>query len=100
MMMIVVLMSCSSDEETCIDDMIEEFTQAQMDQTFVGIYKFEQGGQTYYVFDSGVAFDATASVVDATCNEVCVYGGFRANSPLPCDDFWDGINRAEQIWPE
>ena len=97
---ILLLMSCNpSDEETCIDEMINEFVQRQMDRSFVGISRFVLDGETYYVFDSGVAFDATASVVDESCNQVCIFGGLRSNSPQPCDDFMDGINSAELIWP-
>jgi len=96
----VFLMACTEDEPNCIDDMIEEFKSAQADRSFVGIYQFQLEGETFYIFDSGVAFDATASVVDEECQQVCIYGGFRANSPQPCDDFWDGINNSTQIWPE
>jgi len=79
--------------------MIDEFTIAQADRSFVGIYRFQIEDENFYVFDSGVAFDATASVVNESCEQVCIYGGLRANSPLPCDAFWDGINNSTQIWP-
>ena len=79
--------------------MKEEFISQNQDQSFTFIYTFEQGNITYYIFDNGIAFDATASVLDEFCRTVCIYGGFRLNNNLPCDDFQEGINNARQIWP-
>jgi len=91
--------SCSADEPLCIDEMIENFQILNDGRSFTGIYTFEQDRETFYVFDSGIAFDATASVVDQSCTEVCVFGGLRADNPLPCDAYQEGINNRTQIWP-
>jgi len=79
--------------------MIEDFQILNDGRDFTGISTFDMNGETFYVFDSGVAFDATASVVNEECEQVCVYGGLRGNSPLPCDAFQEGINNSRQIWP-
>jgi len=91
--------ACTSEEPACIDMMITVFQQEHEGRTATGIYTFELDSETFYVFDNGVAFDATASVVNSSCDQVCVYGGLRGNSPQPCDDYWDGINNSTQIWP-
>ncbi len=80
--------------------MKKEFIERNQDRTFTGISVFELDGEEYYIFDDGVAFDAIATVVNSQCEEVCNFGGFRANSPLPCDEYQGGINRARPVWPD
>lgn len=94
------LYSCSETSE-CIDDRIATFEEDNNERSFTFIYTFKQDGKTYYIFDNGIAFDATAEVVDKDCNVVCVYGGFRPAVPNnSCEAFQESINNAEQIWPK
>jgi len=97
---LVLLSRCTDSESACIEDMIGEFVGLNEDRGFTFIYRFEQDGEQYYIFDSGIAFDATASVVNEQCEVVCTYGGFRPGSDMPCDEFQASINDAKQIWPE
>lgn len=80
--------------------MMDEFIADNSERNFTFILVFEQDGEQLYIFDSGVAFDAIAVVVNEECETVCSFGGFRANNPNPCTEYQDGINRARQIWPE
>ena len=92
--------SCSDSTPDCIDDRIDEFTSQNQERSFTYVYQFEQDGDTYFIFDNGIAFDGIATVFDKDCNEVCNYGGFRLNNDKPCDAYQEGISRAEQLWPE
>ena len=95
---LLVLFSCS-DDSACIEDRIQEFSSQNEGINFTGIYQFIQDGETFYIFDDGVAFDAVAEVVDADCNLVCAFGGFRTQNDTPCEEYQEAINNAEQIWP-
>jgi len=96
----LILQSCTDSTPDCITEKISDFQETNVDRGFTFIYEFQQDGSTFYIFDSGIAFDATAEVVNDQCEVVCTYGGFRPASPLPCDEYQEGINNAKQIWPE
>jgi len=97
----IFLMStgCGEDDNTsdCIEERINEFKERHIDRSFTMINTFELGSEKYYVFDSGVAFDATAEVVNADCDVVCTYGGLRMSNS-DCDLYQEGINRAVTEW--
>lgn len=99
-LLLLLIISCTESTPDCIDKMKDEFIAQNSERDFTFIYEFEQDGEPYYIFDSGVAFDAIAVVLNEDCETVCSYGGFRANNPDPCTDYQDGINRARQVWPE
>ena len=98
-LLIMLSISCSEEANRCIEDMKEEFISQNEDIGFTGIYTFELDGQTFHIFDNGVAFDAVATVLDEACNLVCTFGGFRIENNTPCDMYQDAINNATQIWP-
>jgi len=93
------LVSCSG-TPSCIEDRKEEFISQNTDRPETYILTFEQNGETFYVFDEGIALDATADVFDSECNFICEFGGFIAVGALPCEAYVDGLRRAQQIWPE
>jgi len=51
---ILLTPSCSGDEPTCIDEMIEDFQILNDGRDFTGIATFDMDGETFYVFDSGI----------------------------------------------
>ena len=95
-----ILNACTDNPSDCINTMIEEFKKQHQDRGFTFIYEFEQNGETFYIFDSGIAFDAIATVLNSDCETVCIYGGLRVSDPMPCEEYQNGINNASQIWPE
>lgn len=100
---LIVLSSCTDSNNEineCLTDKTEVFKKENQDRGFTFIYTFEQDGMTYTIFDSGIAFDATAEVVDDNCNVVCTYGGFRMVGDIDerCDQYQEGINRAVITW--
>ena len=97
---LLLFVSCSDSTPDCIEGMIDEFIEQNSERNFTFIFEFEQEGEQLYIFDSGVAFDAIAIVVNEDCETVCSFGGFRANNPNPCTEYQEGINSARQIWPE
>ena len=96
----IIIGSCSSGRSDCAQEMIDDFIEMNEGRSFLFILEFEQDGETYLIFDNGIAFDAIATVVDENCQEVCRYGGFRPSGGAPCEEFQEGINRARQIWPD
>ncbi len=101
---LLTLISCSDstqiEPKTCVDKKVETFIEENTERGFTCIYTFEPDGKTYFIFDPGIAFDATAEIVDESCNVVCVYGGFRLASDQDkrCDAFQESINTAIQTW--
>ena len=83
--------------ETCIRDRIATFKEDNAARSFTGIYTFNQDGESYTILDHGIAFDATAEVLNSDCEVVCTYGGFRIPNS-DCDRFQEGINRAVTEW--
>ncbi len=100
MIPLFLMYACTKEKNKCVESMIEEFIDANQDRGFTFIYQFEQDGETYTIFDNGIAFDAIANVINAQCQVVCSYGGFRANNDNPCTRYQDAINQARQIWPD
>ncbi|MFT4567984.1 MAG: hypothetical protein ACI9FN_002952 [Saprospiraceae bacterium] len=96
----LILCACPAPDSACIDDRITTFEENNSERSFTFIYTFDQDSKTFYVFDSGIAFDATAEVVDEDCNVVCVYGGNRPAPENSCEAFQESINNAERIWPK
>lgn len=94
--------NCTSSEEAsnCLQEKKDLFTADNEKRGFTFIYTFVQDGKTFTIFDHGIAFDATAEVVDEDCNVVCVYGGFRmaGDQDMRCADFQEGISRATIEW--
>ncbi len=98
---ILYFSSCSDSEPSqCIEESIALFKKENIGSANKYILTFEQKGKTYYIFDYGIAFDATAQVVDNDCKIVCIYGGFRLATDRPCDNYQEGISNAVQIWPD
>ena len=95
----MVIVACSDDTSDCIEDMKQEFISQNEGVGFTGIYTFEFEGESFYIFDDGVAFDAVATVLDKECNLICSFGGFRIDNDMPCDTYQEAINNAQQIWP-
>ena len=98
--MSLLLMATSCEEEiddSCLQDRIETFKEDNSERGFTGIYTFNQGGEKYTILDHGIAFDATAEVLNSQCEVVCTYGGFRMPNS-DCDLYQEGINRAVIEW--
>ena len=96
----LLLMTTSCGEnmaETCIRDRIATFKEDNANRSFTGIYTFIQDGENYTILDHGIAFDATAEVLNSECEVVCTYGGFRIPNS-DCDRIQEGINRAVTEW--
>ena len=99
---ILLLTSCAGtdDDSGCYPEKKEIFIDGNEGKSQARISTFEQDGKTFYVFDYGIAFDATAEVLDEDCNVVCVYGGFQlaSDQDTRCAQYQDGINRATEVW--
>jgi len=98
--------SINDDEGTCINSRIEAYNKEEAENVGLGnistapqsISAFKHKGKTYYYIDYGIAFDASAFVLDENCEEVCEIQ--ELINPMNCNEFNDSISGAVKIWPE
>lgn len=92
---------CGQKESNCLEEKITAFAQKYDRKQAVSIFTFESGGESYTVFDNGIAFDAQAYVLNSACDTVYIYGGMmlEPDASDPPFDMRDMNNRT-QIWPE
>ncbi len=89
----------ASEFPECLQGKMEYFIKDGMKLSMAQCYSYISNGQTYYMFDHGMAVDGPGFILNENCDTVCVTGGMRRGNPdmKPCPKEEDYKARKE-IW--
>jgi len=88
----------SSGMSDCIQDKIAYFITDGTKLSLAKCYSYTSNGETFYMFDHGMAVDGPGYVLNESCDTVCVAGGMRLNpdkKPCPRED---SSSQRKDIW--
>lgn len=92
----------ASDMSDCMKEKVEYFITDGRKLSLSSCYSYTSKGETFYMFDHGMAVDGPAYVLNESCDTVCVTGGFRRinSGEKPACPPEDDYNKRKEIWTQ
>lgn len=98
--LILGMLACDKQEvsivnSACIESKVDAMRTAN--KAYTSVKRFTKNGESFWLFDTGSAFDAPQFMLNANCDTVCKW--CFCTTRLPCQsDFNLGDSTAVTIW--
>ena len=99
--LMMLLLSCSDEEPTCISELISNFQSNQSGCSGATVIRYEFEGSEVYAFTDGSCInDGGTQIWDEECQSVCFLGGIAGFTMCGDVDFFGEAVELEEIFRE